>query len=403
MSAIARNRLPRTVYLLVLCQALMMSSNTLMVTAAALVGFSLAGDKSLSTLPLALQFLATMLTSIPAALLLARIGRKLGFMLATVLSMSGGMLAVTAIRAQEFWWFCGAAVLLGMFNAFGTYYRFAAADIVSGDDKARAISLVMVGGVIAAFVGPNLANLGQGLIGDARFSGSFLFVIGMGLLSMLILAFTHYTGHNVEHPAQAGRRLTQIATQPRFVVAVICAMFGYAVMSFIMTATPLAMDQHHHRFGDTAFVIEWHVLGMFAPSFVTGSLIKRFGVERFLWTGAALFAGTLAINLVGTSFWHFWTALLLLGIGWNFLFIGGTTLLTETYRPEERAKTQALNDFLVFSAITLASLSAGAMQHAFGWWWVNVGVIPLPLVIVASLSWLRLRGVVAKSSLSVSA
>jgi len=401
MSAIAKNRLPGTVYLLALCQALMMSSNTLMVTAAALVGFSLADDKSLSTLPLALQFLATMLTTIPAALLLARIGRKPGFMLATLLSTSGGMLAVAAIQAHEYWWFCAAAVLLGMFNAFGTYYRFAAADIVSGDDKARAISLVLVGGVIAAIVGPNLANLGQGLIAQARFAGSFAFVIGMGLLSMLILSFTHYTGHNVEHPVGAGRRLTRIAMQPRFVVAVICAMLGYAVMSFIMTATPLAMDHHHHPFSDTAFVIQWHVLGMFAPSFVTGRLIKRFGVERILRTGAALFAGTLVINLVGTSVWHFWTALVLLGIGWNFLFIGGTTLLTETYRPEERAKTQALNDFMVFSATALASLSAGAMQHAFGWWRVNVGVIPLVLVIVASLSWLGLRGAAAQSPMSV--
>jgi MFS family permease len=399
MSVTAKNRLPATVYLLALCQALMMSSNTLMVTAAALVGFSLADDKALSTLPLALQFLATMLTSIPAALLLARIGRKLGFMLATLLSMGGGVLAVVAIQAHAFWWFCGAAVLLGMFNAFGTYYRFAAADIVSGDDKARAISLVLVGGVIAAIVGPNLANFGQGLIADARFAGSFVFVIGMGLLSLLVLSFTHYTGHNVEHPVDAGRRLTQIAAQPRFVVAVLCAMLGYAVMSFVMTATPLAMDHHHHQFSDTAFVIQWHVLGMFAPSFVTGRLIKRFGVERILWVGALLFAGTLAINLVGTSFWHFWTALVLLGIGWNFLFIGGTTLLTETYRPEERAKTQALNDFLVFTATTLASLSAGAMQHASGWWWVNVGVIPLVLVIVASLGWLGLRGAGTRSSL----
>jgi len=396
-----KNRLPGTVYLLALCQALMMSSNTLMVTAAALVGFSLAEDKTLSTLPLALQFLATMLTTIPAALLLARIGRKMGFMLATLLSMGGGALAVAAIQAHAFWWFCGAAVLLGMFNAFGTYYRFAAADIVTGDDKARAVSLVMVGGVIAAIVGPNLANLGQGLIDGARFAGSFTFVIGMGLMSMLILSFTHYTGHNIEHPAEAGRRLTRIAAQPRFVVAVLCAMLGYAVMSFLMTATPLAMDHHHHQFSDTAFVIQWHVLGMFAPSFVTGRLIKRFGVERILWTGSLLYAGTVAINLVGSSFWHFWTALVLLGIGWNFLFIGGTTLLTETYRPEERAKTQALNDFLVFSATTLASLSAGAMQHAFGWWWVNVGVIPLVLAIVASLGWLGRRGASGEPSLGI--
>ncbi|MCB1866693.1 MAG: MFS transporter [Chromatiales bacterium] len=386
------SRLPGTVYLLALCQALMMSSSTLMVTAAALVGYSLATDKALSTLPLALQFLATMATTIPAAWLLARIGRKAGFMAATALSVSGGAVAVLAIRAHEFWWFCAAAVLLGMFNAFGSYYRFAAADIVVVADKARAISMVLVGGVIAAFVGPNLANFGQHLLDGARFAGSFVFVIGMGLLSFVLLAFTRYTGHVVEHPAGAGRPLLEIVRQRRFIVAVLCAMLGYGVMSFIMTATPLAMEHHHHEFSDTAFVIEWHVLGMFAPAFVTGRLIRRFGVERVLWTGAVLGALTIVINLAGTSLWHFWVALLLLGVSWNFLFIGGTTLLTETYRPEERAKAQAINDFSVFTATTLASLSAGAMLHRFGWWWVNVGVIPLVMLIVAALVWLALDG-----------
>jgi predicted MFS family arabinose efflux permease len=201
-------RLPKTVYLLALCQALMMSRNTLMVASAALVGFGLAADTSLATVPLALQFLATMLTTLPAATLLARFGRKPGFMLATLLSLSGGVLAVAAIRAHQFWWFCASAALFGMFHAFGNYYRFAAADIVPEENKARAISLVMVGGVVSAFVGPNLANLGQDLIVGARFAGSFIFVILMALSALLLLGFTHYTGHVVAHPVGAGSAAT---------------------------------------------------------------------------------------------------------------------------------------------------------------------------------------------------
>ncbi len=375
----------RTIYILAFCQALMMSSTTLMVTAAALVGAMLADDKSLATLPLALQFVGTMLTTIPASLLMGRIGRKKGFILATTLGMGGGGIAVYAILHQDFWLFCVAAIFLGVFNAFGGYYRFAAAEDVDEAHRSRAISYVLAGGVIAAFVGPNLANFGQHLIADARFAGSFAFVIGIHALSMLLLSFAKFDPPTVSRAGDTGRSILKIARQPKTIVAIISAMLGYAVMSLIMTATPLAMEHHHHHFDDTAFVIQWHIVGMFAPSFFTGSIIRKMGVIKVLWIGALLAAMTIIINLTGTTYNHFLTALVLLGVSWNFLFIGGTTLLTETYEPAERAKTQAMNDFLVFTATAAASLSAGALLHNLGWWWVNVAVIPLVIIIIGGL------------------
>jgi MFS family permease len=384
----------RNVPLLAVAQSLMMSSNSLIITSAALVGAALAEDKSLATLPLAIQFIAIMLTTIPASLLMDRIGRKPAFMLATFVGMAAGALGAWAIIMQSFWLFACATMLIGVFNGFGNYYRFAAADAVGEPLKSRAISWVMIGGVIAAFIGPNLANYTRDLIAGAFFAGSFASLILIYLLSMLVVSSLKlpHRFHDIrEHDTAPRRPLGEIMRQPKFVVAVICAMFGYGVMSLVMTATPLAMDHHHHGFGDTAFVIQWHVLAMFAPSFFTGELIRRFGVNRIMAIGALLGLACVALNLAGTSVAHFWWALVALGISWNFLFIGGTTLLTETYAQAERAKVQAANDFIIFSTVALASLSAGYLQHSFGWQAVNWGVVPLLMLILASITWLTLR------------
>ncbi len=377
--------MPYTIYILALCQALMMSGTTLMVTASALVGAALAEDPSLATLPFALQLVATMVTTIPASLMMGRYGRKIGFLSASAIGMVGGAIAVHAILNQDFWTFCLGTMLVGVFNGFGSYYRFAASEDVDGAHRSRAISYVLAGGVIAAFVGPNLANHGQHLIEGARFAGSYSFVILLYGLSMLLLSFGKFDSVQIDDPTHAGRRLGEIARQPTTRVAIICAMLGYGVMTLVMTATPLAMEHHHHPFGDTAFVIQWHVLGMFLPSFFTGHLIRAIGVVRILWIGTLLGGLTIAINLLGNTFWHFLTALILLGVSWNFLFIGGTTLLTETYLPEERSKVQAANDFLIFSTTSFASLSAGYLLHQLGWWWVNVAVIPMIIIIVLVL------------------
>lgn len=375
----------RAVYILALCQALMMTNASLMITASALIGYSLADNKALATLPLAMQFLATMFTSVPASLLMGRLGRRPGFLIAGLLGMVGAGLATVAILERQFWLFAAATVFIGIFQGFGNYYRFTAAEVVDEDHKSRAISYVLAGGVLAAFLGPNLANWSRYLEPSAEFAGSFLVVMLVYALGMLLIARTELPGPVVRHESGHGRPLSIIARQPVFIIAVLCAMLGYGIMTLVMTATPLAMKGHGHSFPDTAFVIQWHVLGMFAPSFFTGHLIERFGSLRIMLVGALLDLVCVGLNLAGTEVWHFWAGLLCLGLGWNFLFIGATSLVTETYTPEEKPRAQALNDFIVFTTVAMASLSAGALQHAVGWQAVNLGVIPLLMVIFVSL------------------
>lgn len=384
------NTFRRNVPLLATCQALMMSATSLIITTAALVGFALAQDKSWATLPLAVQFIATMCTSIPAALLMDRIGRRQGFMLASLFGVSGAVLATLAILKGKFSLFTLGTLQIGIFNGFGNYYRFAAADAVDKELKSRAVSYIMAGGVVAAFVGPNLANLTRGIITNAPFAGSYGALVSLYVISLTAQAFLKLPPKPVVENASgsgSARPLKVIAAQPMFIVALVCGMLGYGVMALAMTATPLAMHHYAHPFPLTSFVIQWHVLGMFAPSFVTGHLIKRYGVLNIMLVGALLGVACMAVNLAGSSVWHFWTALLLLGISWNFLFIGATTLLTETYRPEERAKTQALNDFAVFTSVALSSLSAGALQSRYGWQTVNIALIPLLVIILTSILW----------------
>lgn len=236
-----------------------------------------------------------------------------------------------------------------------------------------------------------MANYTKDIFGSAMFAGSFASIIAFYILSFVLLVFIKLpeSANHQDKLQLSGRPLSVIMKQPCFIVAVLNGMLGYGVMSLVMTATPLAMQHNHHPFSDTSFVIQWHVLGMFAPSFFTGHLIKRFGLLKIMFIGGLAGISCVGINLMGTSINHFWLALFLLGISWNFLFIGATTLLTETYRPEERFKAQAANDFIVFSTVAAASLSAGALQHNFGWQAVNYGAIPALVIILLSLIWLR--------------
>jgi len=386
------NSFYRNIPLLATSQAMMMISNSLILTTSALVGLSLATDKSLATLPLAVQFIAIMLTSIPASYLMSRIGRKRGFIVAVGFGVTGSFLAMTAIINNDFWLFVIAAIFIGMFNGFGIYYRFAAADAVAPEMKSKAISFVMAGGLIAAFIGPSLANFSRNWIENAQFAGSYasllvVYGISLGVLMFLKLPAPYKKDSN--RHVEPARPLRVIIKQPKFIVALICGMFGYGVMSLVMTATPLAMKHHSMPFSDTSFVIQWHVVAMFAPSFFTGQLIQRFGLNNILFAGAISGFACVIINLLGTSITHFWVALVLLGVSWNFLFIGATTLLTETYTPNERAKVQAVNEFVVFTTVALASLSAGTLQHLYGWRIVNIGVLPLLTLILLSIIWLR--------------
>ncbi len=381
-----------------------MSCTSLMLTATALVAYNLAEDKSLATLPLAINFIATMLTTIPAALLMKYIGRKAGFILATGFGVISGSLAAWSIIEHSFWGFTASAAFIGMHNGFASYYRFAAADAVAPHLKGRAVSYIMAGGVIAAFIGPNLANYCKDWISYAPFAGSYAALVLLYVLSSISLSFLKLP-KDVEDDMDtsiAARPLSIIVKQPRFIVAVICGAFGYGVMSLIMTATPLAMNHHAHAFSETSFVIQWHVLAMFAPSFFTGYWIERFGLKTLLNIGALLGIGCVGINLLGTSVWHFWFSLFFLGLSWNFLFIGGTALLTQTYQANERAKVQATNDFIVFSTVTLSSLSAGVLQHKFGWQAVNIGVLPLLGIVIISVLMMNYRSNAKSSSQCVS-
>jgi predicted MFS family arabinose efflux permease len=377
--------------ILTVAQALMMSSNSLIVATAALVGYNLAEDKSLATLPLAVQFIAVMCTSIPAAMLMQKIGRKAAFLVACLFGFGGGLLTSIGIMQHEFWIFVAGTTLIGIFNGFGNYYRFTAADSVAVAYKSRAVSYIMLGGVVAAVAGPTLARHSREWLGSAEFAGSYMMLMVLYVASFIVLSFLkiEQQSSDSDDKEEPVRPLSEIIRQPDYMVALICAMFGYAIMSFVMTATPLAMDQAAFLFDDTSIVIQWHVMAMFAPSFFTGTLIVRFGVLRILFAGAVFGVLCVMINLMGTQMIHFLSALICLGLSWNFLFVGSTTLLSKTYRKSERNKAQALNDFIVFTTVAIGSLSSGALQNAYGWQAVNRGVIPFLFIIFLAVIWLH--------------
>ncbi len=381
----------KNVLLLALCQALAMTGNIILFTIATLIGYSLAEDKSLATFPLALQQLATMSTTIPASLLMNRFGRQLGFIIGVFVGLSGASLGIYAVFWGSFPVFCLANLLFGVFNGFAGFYRFAAADAASEAFRSRAISFVMAGGVLAALLGPVLATWSKDLFKTALFAGSLASIVGLQLLTLVVLQFVDIPQLSPTERKETGRVLSVIVQQPIFIVALLGSMLGYGVMAMIMTATPLAMVAHSHSFDSAAFVIQWHVLGMFAPSFITGYLITRFGVLNIILCGVILNALCMTVNLIGTEFLNFWIALLLLGVGWNFIFIGSTVLLTEAYTPAEKSKTQAFHDFLMFGFVTLTVFSSGRLLDSFGWKGVNYASIPMLLLMLAAILQLRLQ------------
>ncbi|GAB6053317.1 MFS transporter [Magnetospira thiophila] len=378
----------RAVYFLVASQALAMTGASLVVTVSALAGKLLAPTPDLATLPFALQFVGTMAATIPANLFMARVGRRFGFTVGQSIGICGALISATAIYLGHFWLFALGSFLLGTHNAFWAYYRFAAAESVDVQFRPRAISYVLAGGVFAALAGPELAKNSMDLLAPILFAGSYLAIVGLSVLTIVLLQFVDIPTPHLENRKGGGRPLRVIARQPEFIVAVLSAMIGYGVMSLVMTATPLAMVACGFAFEDAAFVIQWHVLGMFAPSFFTGWLIRKFGVLRIILVGTLLNVVCMGLNLAGIELMNFWAALLALGIGWNFMFIGGTTLLTRTYQPEERAKVQSINDFSVFGMVALASFSSGALQNMIGWQAVNAAASLPILIAFAAVLWL---------------
>ncbi len=365
----------RHVFLLAGTQALFQTASVMVMTISGLVGLQLASDKSLATLPIAMMMVAAAATMIPASILMQRFGRKSGFLLGTALGCVAGVTAAGAIWLHSFWLFVLANMLVGGYQGFAQYYRFAAADVASADFKSRAISWVIAGGVVAALAGPNIARLTQG-IGPAPFMASYFALSALSVLALLVVTRIAIPPVEVAETPGPARPLSQIMRQPVFITALIASSVGYAAMVMVMTATPLAMQICGQSLGASTTVIQWHVLGMFLPSFFTGNLIRRFGVLPIMGAGIALLVGHVAVALTGIEFLHFLSGLVLLGVGWNFLFIGGTTLLTEAYQPAEKAKTQAAHDFLMFGAVSFASFSAGGLLNTWGWQSVNLTVLP---------------------------
>jgi len=382
----------RNVALLALCQGMLLTNGVTQVAVTGLVGLKLAPDLRLATLPATTYVLGAAAATLPAAFLMKRYGRRFGFMLGACFGILGGFVSATAVWTQSFLLLCLGTICAGIYNAIGQQYRFAAADAVDVTWKSKAISLTLAGGILGGIVGPALSTVSRDLL-QPTYVATYLTLAGFAFLALLVASRLDIPQLTATQQHAAGRPLREIARQPAFVVAVLSAACGYGVMNLLMTATPIAMDMCRHPFAEAAFVLEWHVIGMFAPSFFTGAIIRRFGIAPVLAAGAALMLGCIGVALSGLSVMHFWWALFLLGVGWNFLYIGGTALLTETHRPEERAKVQGGNDFVIFAVQGITALGSGALVTGSGWMTLNVFALPAVAVTALAIAlWWRHTG-----------
>ncbi|MCU0791171.1 MAG: MFS transporter [Nitratireductor sp.] len=386
----------KNAWLYSLCQAFTGSSAPISIALGGLAGAYLLGtDKSLATAPVTGFNVGVALAALPAAMIMRRIGRRLGFMAGAVIGIAGLLVAAGALILHSFWLFCLGLLLTGSANGFAQQFRFAAADRGTPAFRAKAISIVLIGGVAAAIIGPQVVLWTRDLLSPIPFAGAFLagtLLFGASLVTMSFIDSrpVSQTGA-VGEEAEAARPLAAIMSQPKFIVAVLCAIGSYSMMSLVMTAAPLAMIGCGFSIDDATLGIQWHVLAMFAPSFFTGNLIARFGKERVIATGMAILSGCAAVALAGITLANFWGALVLLGVGWNFAFIGSTAMITETYRPSEKSKAQGANDLLLFGSVALASLMSGHTLETYGWQAVNLIVFPVVLLCLAALGWLASR------------
>lgn len=380
----------KNVALLSACQALLFTSSVTLIAINGLAGFALATDKGLATLPVTAQVIGSALATIPASLVMQRIGRRAGFQIGSGFGLVGGAIATVAIALSSFWLLCFGTLILGVYGAFGLYYRFAAADSASEGFKARAISLVLAGGLVGGLVGPTLSRWTRDLA-QPEFLASYASLMVFSLISMAILSRLQIPQGKEDEAMAPPRALRGIMAQPTFIVAVTLSAIGYGVLSLLMTATPLAMGLGGNPYSSTATVISWHAFAMFAPSLVTGSLIERFGLLSVVLAGVALMFVGVATALAGNTVKHFWLALVLVGVGWNFMYVGGTTLLTGAYSPSEKAKTQGMHDFLVFGVTIISSFSSGLLLKANGWQTLNYVAIPFLSVAGLACSWMMLR------------
>jgi MFS family permease len=391
--AVAGDRLAkRNALVLAAGQALAGANNTVIVATGSILGSMLAPDKSLATLPISIMVCGIWAGTLPLGYLAKRYGRRTAYASGTAAGTIAGLIGYAAVMQANFWLYLVATFCGGLYAASHMSYRFGAADTASAEFKPKAISWVMTGGLFAAILGPQLVIFTKDLVPPFLFAASY---IGQGAFALIaggiILMFFRAPAIDAGRQAEGGRPIGEIARQPRFIVAVVCGVASYALMNLMMTAAPLAMVDCGHSDTNAALGIQWHVLAMYAPSFVTGSLISRFGVARITGIGLVLIGAAAAVGIAGTSVAHFWGGLVLLGLGWNFAFIGATTMVTHCHRPEERNKVQAFNDFLIFGSMAVSSFSSGQMLAYLSWQAINEVVFPVIIVAGALLLWLNVR------------
>ncbi|NLZ78433.1 MAG: MFS transporter [Gammaproteobacteria bacterium] len=374
--------MPITVWGLAVAQALLTTGNILLVAVSALIGKQLASHPALITLPVALQFLGMIMATLPAAHLMQKMGRKVGFVLGNCIGLLGTWVALQGLQANSLMHFASGTFLIGMAIGTAQQYRFAALDVCSLEQRPRAISMVMAGGILAAVLGPNLAIWSRQWFDGNPFEGAFYGLFLVYMLALLLIVSLPLARPVKSAVQQSTRSYAQLFKQPLLVAAIASGAIGYAVMVLLMTATPIAMQNDEFPFSNIAWVIQWHVLGMYVPSFFTGHLIRRFSSRSVIVWGCATLALCVLVNVLGQSYWHYWLGLLLLGVGWNFTFIGATHLLTFTYEPAEQGKVQGINEFMVFTAAALGSLLAGVGVDKLGWVWLNLVSLP-PIMLVA--------------------
>jgi MFS family permease len=374
----------RNLLLLTFCQGLFLTNNVTFIAINGLVGLQLAPFGWLATLPVMGYVVGGALSAPMVARIQAHWGRKRSFQLGLVVAtLSAGICAI-AVSTRQFWLLVLATVVAGFYSANATLYRFAGPELVPLSYKEKALSWVLAGGILGAFVGPNLASATKEWL-PVPFAGAYVALIVVALVGLAALSMIDFPPHQAPARGESrGRPLRAIARQPVFVVAVAAGALGYGVMNLLMAATPLAMQQCQHPFSSAALVLEWHVLGMFVPSFFTGHLIKRFDALPVMAVGALLNLACVAVALSGVDLMQFLVALFLLGVGWNFLYTGGSTLLTTTYRPEEKTRAQGAMDTCVFATMAITSLSSGALVTTQGWTLLNLGsLVPIALICAA--------------------
>jgi predicted MFS family arabinose efflux permease len=377
----------RNALVLAVAQALAGGNNTVITATTGIIGSMLAPDPALVTLPISVMVLGMWIGTIPVGMLAKAFGRRFALQTGSAFGVLSGLVSYMAVMRGSFLilllgTFCG-----GLYAAAHQSYRFAAADTASERFRPKAVSWVFAGGVFAAIIGSQLVIFTKDIIPTHLFAATFLGQSACALLAAGVLLLLRIPRPRVSHSFTDGRPLVEIVRQPRFLVAVTCGVASYAMMNMVMTSAPLAMIMCNHSVNEAALGIQWHVLGMYAPSFITGSLIVRFGVRRMMAIGLTMIATAAAIDLLGITLWNFWIGLAVLGVGWNFAFISATTLVTECHDPHERNKVQAFNDFLVFGSMAVGSFSSGVLLSSYGWAGLNAVVFPVILVAAVLLTW----------------